>query len=141
VHCLPGPGRRATAASDRDIIRSMILEQSAHPAAAHSFILFLHCRLWVNCGQSASLVLSPHSDSSGITGLVPEDDHLVAEVGLQSLEMNNPAQGRAMHIRVVAGARFNNNLRQTVCLLTIPRGESGTASRRLRRKTREKYHV
>ena len=46
---------------------------------------------------------------SGLLGrvrLVPEDDHLVAEIGLQSLEMNNPAQGRAMHIQVVAGAGF-----------------------------------
>ena len=36
--------------------------------------------------------------------LVPEDDHLVAEVGLESLEIQSPAQGRAMHIPMVAGA-------------------------------------
>ena len=42
----------------------------------------------------------------GRVKLIPEDGHLVAEVGLQSLEMQSPAQGRTLHIRVVAGARF-----------------------------------
>ena len=35
--------------------------------------------------------------------LVPEGDHLVAEVGLESLEIQSPARGRALHIRVVRG--------------------------------------
>ena len=38
--------------------------------------------------------------------LIPEDDNLVAEVGLQSLEIQSPARDRAMQIRVVAGAGF-----------------------------------
>ncbi len=42
----------------------------------------------------------------GRVRLVPEDGHLVAEVGLESLEIQSPAKSRAMHIRVVAGAGF-----------------------------------
>ena len=42
----------------------------------------------------------------GRVQLVPEGDHLVAEVGLQSLEIQSPTKSRAMHIRVVAGAGF-----------------------------------
>ena len=42
----------------------------------------------------------------GTVRLIPEDDNLVAEVGLQSLEIQSPARDRAMQIRVVAGAGF-----------------------------------
>ena len=42
----------------------------------------------------------------GRVRIVAEDDHLVAEVGLQSIEIENPARGRALHIRMVAGAGF-----------------------------------
>ena len=56
--CPPGPGRRATAASDRDIRRSMILEHRAHKTAARSFILFLHCHFLVITGPLSSVYLN-----------------------------------------------------------------------------------
>ena len=47
----------------------------------------------------------------GRVQIVPEDGHFVAEVGLQSLEIENPARGRASHIPMVAGA-CNGSIRR-----------------------------